>query len=228
MLSALLIAMLTAITVWWLLIQRLKEKPWMKQGIVPTSQETVTSSAPKVGLWVFLAVVSSLFGLFASAYFMRMAGHGGLAVWQRLDEPAVLWINTLVLVLASAAMQIARNRIDGDDLASGRSYFLSGGLLTVVFLAGQMLAWRQADAGGVLGPQSPAYAFFVLLTSVHGLHLIGGLWVLGRTTLRIFHGVDAGNVVVRDQIRLSVQLCTTYWHWLLLIWLGVFALLLST
>jgi heme/copper-type cytochrome/quinol oxidase subunit 3 len=25
-----------------------------------------------------------------------------------------------------------------------------------------------------------------------------------------------------------VQLCTTYWHWLLLIWLGLFALLLST
>ena len=59
MLSALLIAMLTAITVWWLLIQRLKDKPWTKQGVVPTSQETVTSSAPKVGLWVFLAVVSA-------------------------------------------------------------------------------------------------------------------------------------------------------------------------
>ena len=33
MLSALLIAMLTAITVWWLLIQRLKDKPWTKQGV---------------------------------------------------------------------------------------------------------------------------------------------------------------------------------------------------
>jgi hypothetical protein len=38
MLSALLIAMLTAITVWWLLIQRLKDKPWLKQGVVPTSR----------------------------------------------------------------------------------------------------------------------------------------------------------------------------------------------
>ena len=72
MLSALLIAMLTAITVWWLLIQRLKDKPWTKQGVVPTSQETVFSSAPKIGLWVFLAVVSSLFGLFSSAYVMQL------------------------------------------------------------------------------------------------------------------------------------------------------------
>ncbi len=129
MLTALFIAMLTAITVWWLLIQRLKDKPWLKQGVVPTSQETVTSSAPKVGLWVFLAVVSSLFGLFASAYSMRMVGHGGLASWQQLDEPNILWINTLVLVLASGAMQIARNRIDSDDLTGGRAYFLAAGLV---------------------------------------------------------------------------------------------------
>ena len=228
MLSALLIAMLTAITVWWLLIQRLKDKPWTKQGVVPTSQESVTSSAPKVGLWVFLAVVSSLFGLFASAYTMRMAGHGGLASWQQLDEPNLLWINTLILVLASGAMQVARNRIDSDDIAGGRAYFLSAGLLTLVFLGGQLLAWQQARADNELGPDSPAFSFFVLLPAEHGLHLLGGLLVLTRTTLRIWHGFAANNVVARSRARLSVQLCTTYWHWLLLIWLGVFALLLST
>jgi cytochrome c oxidase subunit 3 len=91
-----------------------------------------------------------------------------------------------------------------------------------------MLAWQQARASGNLGPDSPAYAFFVLLTAVHGLHLLGGLFVLGRTTLRIFRGIEANNVIARGRIRMSVQLCTTYWHWLLLIWLGVFALLLST
>jgi cytochrome c oxidase subunit III len=79
-----------------------------------------------------------------------------------------------------------------------------------------------------LGASSPAFAFFVLLNAIHGLHLLGGLFVLTRTTLRLFRGVDASNVVARGRIRLSVQLCTTYWHWLLLVWLGVFALLLST
>jgi cytochrome c oxidase subunit 3 len=222
------IAMLTAITVWWLLIQRLKDKPWLKQGVVPTSQETVTSSAPKVGLAVFLAVVTSLFGLFASAYYMRVDGHGGLATWVRLDEPNLLWVNTLVLVLASAAMQVARNRIDGDDFPGGRRYFLAAGVLTLAFLAGQMLAWRQAQVAGNWGTDNPALAFFVLLTAIHGLHLVGGLWVLSRTTARLFRGVDATSVVGRSRLRMSVQLCTTYWHWLLLIWLGLFALLLST
>lgn len=228
MMTAMTIAMLTAVAVWWLLIQRLKEKPWLTQGVVPTSQEGITSSAPKVGLWVFLAVVSSLFGLFASAYVMRMRGHGGLAGWQRLDEPSILWVNTLVLVLASGALQIARNRIDKDQLEHGRAHFLAGGLLTVLFLVGQVLAWWLANANGTLGASSPAYSLFVLVTAAHGLHLVGGLFVLGRTATHLFHDVDKAGVVARSRLRLSVQLCTTYWHWLLLIWLGLFALLLST
>jgi cytochrome c oxidase subunit 3 len=228
MFTAMVVAMLTAITVWWLLIQRLKEKPWLTQGVVPTSQEGITSSAPRVGLWVFLAVVSSLFGLFASAYVMRMHGHGGLASWQRLDEPSILWVNTLVLVLASGALQIARNRIDNDQLEHGRAHFAAGGLLTVLFLVGQVIAWGQANAGGTLGVRDPAYSLFVLLTAAHGLHMVGGLVVLGRTATHLFRGVDKAAVVARGKIRLSVQLCTTYWHWLLLIWLGLFALLLST
>jgi cytochrome c oxidase subunit 3 len=229
MLPAMFIAMLTAITVWWLLIQRLKDKPWTKQGVIPASQDSFTSSAPKVGLWVFLAVVSSLFGLFASAYMMRQHdAHGQHRSWQPLDEPSLLWINTVILVLASGAMQIARNRADRDDFTGLRGYFTGAGVLTVAFLVGQVLAWQQLRAAGDYGPGNPAYAFFIMLTAVHGLHLIGGLVVLSRTASHVWRGVAKLNVVGRSRIRQSVQLCTLYWHWLLLIWLGLFALLLST
>jgi len=229
MLTAMVIAIFTAITAWWLLVQRLREKPWTKQGVVPTSQETLFSSAPKIGLWLFLAVVSSLFGLFASAYFMRLHDfHGELQAWSPVTKPSILWINTLVLVLASGAMQIARNRADREDFGGVRVYFSVAGALTVLFLAGQVLGWEQVTASGNYGPGNPAYSFFILLTAVHGLHLIGGMFVLVRTTARVWRGIDKLAVVTRSKIRLSVQLCTTYWHWLLLIWLGLFALLLST
>lgn len=233
MLPAMFIAMVTAITVWWLLIQRLKEKPWTRQGVVATSQETITSSAPKVGLWVFLAVVTSLFGLFASAYVMRMHdAHGALVSWTPVDEPSLLWINTVILVLASGAMQIARGRVDRDDFAGLRGYIVGAGLLTIAFLGGQVLAWNELHTSGNYGRENPAYAFFILITAIHGLHLLGGLVVVARTWLRVWRDFekldDKLNVVARSQIRMSVQLCTVYWHWLLLIWLGLFALLLST
>jgi cytochrome c oxidase subunit 3 len=230
MLTAMTIAMLTALTVWWLLVQRLREKPWTQRGVVMSgSQETVTSSAPKVGLWVFLAMVTSLFGLFTSAYIMRMGfGHGGLEHWEPLREPGLLWANTIVLVLASAAMQSARNCVQGDEIAGVRTYFPLAGLLTVAFLGGQLLAWRALAASGAYGAANPAYSFFILLTAVHGLHLVGGLWVLTRALARIWRGSDKANIVAVGKLRLSVELCTVYWHWLLLIWLGLFALLLST
>ena len=229
MMTAMSIAMLTAITVWWLLVRKLREKPWLQQGVLPTSQETVTSSAPKVGLWVFLAIVSSLFGIFASAYMMRVGhGHGGLQAWVPLDEPRVLWLNTIILVLASAAMQIARGRAEKGDIAGLRNYFTGAGLVTLVFLAGQVWAWQELAATGQYGRAHPAYTFFILLTAVHGLHLIGGLVVLARTAARVWGGLDQASVVAMGKVRMSVHLCTVYWHWLLLVWLGVFALLLTT
>jgi cytochrome c oxidase subunit III len=106
MMTGLFLGMLTAITVWWFLVQRLRAKPWTEQGIIAASQDDFTSVAPKVGLWVFLAVVGSLFLIFSSAYLMRMGhGHGGhMQEWVAVDEPAMLWLNTIVLVLASVAM----------------------------------------------------------------------------------------------------------------------------
>jgi cytochrome c oxidase subunit 3 len=83
-------------------------------------------------------------------------------------------------------------------------------------------------ASGSYTPGSAAFTFFVLLTAAHGLHMVGGLFVLARTTARIWRRLDKLEVVTRSRLRMSVQLCTTYWHWLLLIWLGLFALLLST
>jgi cytochrome c oxidase subunit 3 len=210
-------------------VRRLREKPWTKQGVVPASQDDFTASAPLVGLWVFLAVIASLFGLFASAYMMRVGhGHEGLVPWEPLTEPSILWVNTFVLVLASWGLQMARARADDGDVPALRSYFTLGGVLTLVFLAGQVWAWSLASAGGQYGRAHPAYAFFVLLTAVHGAHLIGGLWVLARTASRLWRGAVAASPVALAQARLSVRLCTLYWHWLLLIWLGLFALLLST
>jgi len=228
MMTAMVIAMLTAITVWWLLIQRLLEKPWAERGVLAGSQETTTSSAPRVGLWVFLAVVTSLFGLFASAYVMRMHGHSGLAHWHPLVEPRILWVNTAFLVAASYVLQKARRFAERNELERLRIYFPAGGVLTIAFLAGQLWAWRELAATGQYDRTNPAYSFFILLTAVHGLHLLGGLWVLARAALRIWRGLSSASVVAAGKIRLSVELCTVYWHWLLLIWLGLFALLLST
>jgi cytochrome c oxidase subunit 3 len=209
-----------AIIVWWLVRQTVNVKPWLEQRPIEMADGDGALSLPpvKVGLGVFLAVATSLFALLISAYHMRMMG----ADWNRLTVPRVLWLNTTVLILASIAMQRTRIAARWGQLDRVKNGLIAAGVLTFSFLAGQLWAWQQMDAAGYFLTANPAYSFFYLLTALHGLHLLGGLWVWGTTTAKVLRGVEVGKV------RLSVELCTVYWHYLLLVWLVLFAVLLHT
>jgi cytochrome c oxidase subunit III len=215
-----LIAVLLAIAGWWLSHQRLTAKPWLEAGAVDEFPATEASPLPaaKIGLGVFLAVAGSLFALFTSAYFMRM--HMG--DWHHLPVPRLLWLNTGVLVASSVALQWAQGAARRGQLDGVKAGLLGGALTALLFLAGQLLAWRQLAAEGHFVASGPASSFFYLLTAVHGLHLLGGLVALGRTVGKVWRGDGP------DQVRLSVELCATYWHFLLLVWLVLFGLLMHT
>ena len=202
---------------WWLSTQRLMSKPWLEQGVLGALPETDVTGLPtaKIGLGVFLAVVGCLFALFASAYFMRMA----LSDWQALPVPRLLWINTGILVLSSVALHIAVVAARKGQIATTRLALVTGGLTALAFLAGQLMAWRELSASGYLLTANPANSFFYLLTGLHGLHIAGGLVALGNTTVKAWTGVP------RDRLRLSVELCAMYWHFLLFIWLAILVLL---
>lgn len=214
------LALIMACVVGYLLSQTLFRQPWLAQDPL----ENRPAGAPQtlnprtVGLGVFLAVVTSVFGLFFSAYAMRM----GLSDWIRLDEPPVLWANTLILFVASIAMHRAVLTARKNDVAGTRSSLMAGGILSFAFLAGQVLAWNQLNEAGLYMRANPANAFFYLLTALHGMHLLGGIWVWGRALQRLRHAERVGDV------RLSVELCTAYWHFLLLVWIFLFVLLLNT
>lgn len=217
------VAVLAGLVVWGLLVRRLTAKPWETHGSPEDVQAGNAVGLPpaKIGLWVLLAVITSLFGLFISAYYMRMEhAHGD---WSPVAVPRLLWLNTAMLILSSVAMQSARGASIRAQTDRVRAGLIAGGVLALAFLAGQLWAWRQLNASGVFLQSSPSSAFFYLLTAVHGLHLLGGLLVWGKTVVRM----------TRDRVgpidlRLSVELCTVYWHYLLLVWLVLFAVLLST
>jgi cytochrome c oxidase subunit 3 len=224
-LTAAYVALATGVVVWAVLVRKLTAKPWEAQVAGgPTEAEAERPAPARVGLWVFLAVVTSLFALFCSAYYMRMGhGHGEVSDWLHYSKPQVLWLNSALLILASIAMQWARSAVTRGHVANARDALLLGGLLTLGFLAGQLFAWRELRELPLFDARNPAIAFFYLLTAVHALHLLGGLVVWVRTLVRL----RRKDVELID-VRLSVELCSVYWHYLLLVWLVLFALLLAT
>jgi len=203
----------------WLLRQTLNVQPWVSDPAADAVSGTSLPAHTKtIGLTAFLAVATSLFALFVSAYTLRMQ----MVDWRPLPEPDLLWINTGFLVLASVAYQWTRGQaIKGHDPAV-KAGLLASGILSILFLGGQFVAWQQLNGAGYYLSSNPANAFFYLLTAVHGIHLLGGLYVWARSTMKVWGGGEA------DTVRLSIELCTVYWHFLLLVWVVLFGLLLST
>jgi cytochrome c oxidase subunit 3 len=218
-------ALLTGVIVWLVLVRKLSARSWEGHAVADDAHHGINSVPAKMGLWVFLAVITSLFALFISAYYIRMGGHGHGAVhdWHPMAEPRVLWVNTMMLILSSVAMQWTRASMAHANLLRARKGLMAAGLLTLAFLAGQFIAWREIRLAGFFSPQNTAVAFFYLLTAIHGVHLLGGLYVWARTLIRMRR-----KDIEAIDVRTSVELCTVYWHYLLFVWLVLFALLLST
>ena len=214
--TAIVVALLVGVAVWFAVASRLTAKPWESRD-QKGDVGAIGLSPARIGLWVFMAVVTSLFALFLTAYSMRM--HHGVG-WCHLTVPRIVWLNTVVLVGASATMQLASSAVANGRRAFAQAALVTAGALSIGFLAGQVAAWQAIGPTLYYVQGSPAIAFFYVLTIVHGLHLLGGLYVLGRAAHRFAAGAELVD------LRQSLSLCATYWHFLLLVWLAVFGVLL--
>ena len=201
-------------------LRQITEKPWLPGRSKEELPEGSVYSlpAPTIALRLILAVATVVFTLFIVAYGDRMA----LSDWRPLSEPSVLWANTIILILSSAAWHWATINARQGRLDGVKTGLLAGGGFAFVFLIGQYWAWRQLADAGYYAETNPAYAFFYLLTAVHAIHLLGGLVAWARTVVKVWTGEEVARV------RLSVELCAVYWHFLLVVWLVLFALLWFT
>ena len=171
------------------------------------------ANAASIGVWVFMGVVTALFSLFAMAYVMRMNSSDAVT----LALPWQLWVSTALLVAGSVTLQRASAAARRAHVDRARELLLAGGLCAIAFLCAQLWAWSAMLGAQVMPAGNPAGSFFYLLTAMHGLHVAGGLlawaWVM-RTFRR--KRADGG---------WRIALCARYWHFMLVVWLGLFAML---
>jgi len=144
----------------------------------------------------------------------------GVPTWQNIELPSWLWPNTAILLLSSVAIEISRRAVRRGDIASMRRWLAASGLLGLAFLAGQLAAWRQLVNAGVYVPSTLQSGFFYILTGLHGLHLLGGVFALGFVMFRAMtHRLSAVD-------HEPLKLCALYWHVMDALWIYLFLLLL--
>lgn len=165
---------------------------------------------------IALAIVSILmfFMALSSAYLLRKSGEG----WVPVHLPAVIFVNTAVLLASSLTIEWARRRLAAGDLGGFKALWRVTTGLGLLFLVGQIVVWRQLVAERVYVSTNPASSFFYIFTGAHGLHLLGGVGALLYVLLRTFEKAKLSRA-------LAAEVTSYYWHFLDALWVFLLALL---
>jgi cytochrome c oxidase subunit 3 len=163
-----------------------------------------------------LGIVSILmfFMALASAFLVRR----GSGDWVPVHIPTLMWINTGVLLASSATLESARHRLSQGLLSAYKNLWLITTALGVLFLLGQVVAWRQLVAEGIYLASNPASSFFYIFTGAHALHLFGGVAALLYVAKRNFDVAQVTRPV-------AAEVTSYYWHFMDGLWLFLLALL---
>lgn len=164
------------------------------------------------GMTIALGGILMFFMALTSAYIVRK---GISSDWRQLALPRVLWLNTAILLASSATIARARRQLSAADPAGFRYWWGVTTALGLLFLAGQLIAWRQLAAEGVYLASNPSSSFFYVLTAAHGAHLLGGIIALLAVMLRATKKLTRAT---------AAEVVSIYWHFMDGLW--VFLLLL--
>lgn len=184
--------------------------------VAVNGKHSSSSAGPyPMGLMALLATVSMLFAAFTAAMIIRRGGSD----WVSVPLPRAVWVNTVLLVLSTVAVELARRAVRKDVPGAGVRWLGLGVLLGVLFLAGQVVAWLAWVDQGVFLPTSPHASFFYMLTALHGAHAIGGLgamlWTLRRSARGAYTSASHGGLT-----HMAI-----FWHFMGGLWIYLLALL---
>jgi cytochrome c oxidase subunit 3 len=185
----------------------------MQDGVVTQGSRSRAPAMLTVGTVVWLASELMFFGGLFAAYFTLRAE---TAVWPPSDvtlETTFTAIFTAVLIASSGTIHMAGKALERGDRAGVQRWIVVTFVLGGLFLANQIREFLVND----FSISSHAYgSIYYLMTGFHGLHVAAGL-VLMLIALAMV--VNAGTLARRTP---AVESVTYYWHFVDVVWVGLF------
>lgn len=163
-------------------------------------------------LWVGIVSMVMLFAGLTSAYIVRQAEGN----WLYFDIPQPFYTSTIIIVLSSITMILAKWAISRDKVA------LANGALVTTLVAGLAFAYSQFQGWGELVDMGVFFAgreanaagsFLYVLTGLHLAHLGGGILALLFTSIKGLLGKYSA------ENHIGIDVAATYWHFLDILWI---------
>ena len=178
----------------------------------------------KLGIWVFLASEIMLFGgLFSPYDYMRMAAPVGDFAYggPKLSIPMAT-VNTLVLISSSVTVIMSWASLKMKDFEKYKMYMGLTLLCAFIFLVIKYFEYTGKFHHGIYPSSSTFMGIYFTLTGLHGLHIIGGMIVMG------YFWLPFGNKMWQsdpERFTNRIEVAGLYWHFVDLVWIFLFPIL---
>ena len=176
-------------------------------------------------LWLGIAGSVMAFTILLTIYLIRQTRSD----WKVAPLPTYFLISTAVIVLSSITLHLANNAFKKDAYGQYRLMMGSTIALGFIFVILQFLGWKQLIESGMSMANNISSAFIYLLSGLHILHIVGGIFILTWAfveSLKNLSYVDSFVYSVNPPNQLKIKLITIYWHFVDVLWLYLFAFLL--
>lgn len=170
--------------------------------------------AARLGLYIFLGAITTMFGALAVLYLLRMPARAEFV----FQMPKLAWFSTALILLSSIPCQMALHAARAEHARGVWRGMMLTLMLGVLFLMMQLGSWGEIARQLQGAPAHFFSAMFYVMSALHGLHLLGGLIFVGILLYQAH--------VARHVNPQSVELGATYWHFLGVLWAALFGVML--
>jgi cytochrome c oxidase subunit 3 len=163
-------------------------------------------------LWVAIGAIVMMFAGLTSAYIVKREQPG----WTTYTTPLAFYYSTAVILISSLTMFLAGKSFTERRMIRYRKMLAATLILGLVFILLQWLGFRHLWVTGTTLHGSGAGQFLYIIAGLHALHVFGGIIALFVMWLR------ARNVRIRSYNMVPVDVVSTYWHFVDLLWIYLF------
>jgi cytochrome c oxidase subunit III len=166
----------------------------------------------KFTLWVALGSIIMMFAGLTSAYVVKRDQPG----WTTFSIPKAFWYSTAVILVSSLTVQMALKAFKDREMLRYRNLLTTTAVLGVLFVVLQWTGFREIWSTGITLRGSGGGQFLYVIAGLHAAHVLGGVFAL------LFMVVKAYLSKVRSYDSIPVELMSTYWHFVDLLWIYLF------
>lgn len=169
-----------------------------------------------LGFWIYLMSDALLFAAIFATFGVMSASYAGGPTPHELFDLGLVAVNTGVLLLSALTCGLAMISMLAGRLGATRAWLAVTGLLGMLFVGIELYEFAEMAAEGATPQRSSYLSAFFTLVGTHGLHVtFGVIWIAVML-------VQLGQRGLHPENRRRLLCLSMFWHFLDVIWIGVF------